>query len=125
MSSLSRSFYTPDCLVKEKMAFFFSTMLSKACFDRMTNVAKMTISLFDRVEDTVVKGENAGDWHFLLFPLFSKASFFRVVKKWKELKGSGKVFFTAGSGLFKHQNRLVESYKHMHWTNQLCLCTKL
>ena len=29
----------------------------------------MTISLFDRVENTVGKGENAGYQHFLLFPL--------------------------------------------------------
>ena len=32
------------------------------------NVAKMAISLFDRVENTVGKGENAGYQHFLLFP---------------------------------------------------------
>ena len=28
----------------------------------------MTISLYDRVENTVGKGENAGYQHFLLFP---------------------------------------------------------
>ena len=28
----------------------------------------MTISLFDRIENTVGKGENAGYQHFLLFP---------------------------------------------------------
>ena len=46
------------------------------------------ISLYDRVENTVGKGENAGYQHFLLFlPAFSpfptvvyKAFFFRVVK---------------------------------------------
>ena len=39
------------------------------------------ISLFDRVENTVGKGENAGYQHFLLFPqVFSKAFFFRVIK---------------------------------------------
>ena len=31
-------------------------------------VAKMRISLFDRVENIVGKGENAGNQHFLLFP---------------------------------------------------------
>ena len=31
------------------------------------NIAKMTISLLDRVENTVGKGENAGYQHFLLF----------------------------------------------------------
>ena len=44
----------------------------------MTNVAKM-ISLFDRVEHTVRKGENA----FIPFPtVFSKAFLFRVFKSW-------------------------------------------
>ena len=31
------------------------------------NVAKMTISLFDRAKNTVGKGENAGYQQFLLF----------------------------------------------------------
>ena len=36
----------------------------------------MIISFFDRVENTVGKGENAGYQHFLLFPqCFEKASF--------------------------------------------------
>ena len=35
--------------------------------DKLT-VDKMTISLFDRVENTERKGENAGYQHFLLFP---------------------------------------------------------
>ena len=36
----------------------------------------MMISLYDRVENTVGKGENAGYQHFLLFPqCFQKASF--------------------------------------------------
>ena len=35
----------------------------------------MIISFFDRVENIVVKGENAGYQHFLLFPqCFEKAS---------------------------------------------------
>ena len=41
----------------------------------------MTISLFDRVENTVGKGENAGYHHFLLFPqCFPKSSSSGVVK---------------------------------------------
>ena len=40
----------------------------KAFADDNFNVAKMMISLFDRVENTVGKGENAGYQHFLLFP---------------------------------------------------------
>ena len=36
----------------------------------------MTISVFDRVENIVGKGENAGHQHFLLFPQsVEKASF--------------------------------------------------
>ena len=40
--------------------------------DDKLNVAKMMISLFDRVEKVVGKGENAGYQHFLLFPQFFK-----------------------------------------------------
>ena len=40
----------------------------KAFTDDKLNVAKMMISLFDRVENIVGKGENAGHQHFLLFP---------------------------------------------------------
>ena len=40
----------------------------KAFADDKLNVTKMTISSFDRVENTVGKGENAGNQHFLLFP---------------------------------------------------------
>ena len=43
----------------------------KTFADDKWNVAKMTISLFDRVENTVGKGENA---------VFSKAFFFRIFK---------------------------------------------
>ena len=55
----------------------------KAFADEKSNVAKMTISLFDRVENTGKKGENAGYQHFLLFPqCLSRAIFIRVVKSW-------------------------------------------
>ena len=47
----------------------------KAFADDKFNVAKMVISLLDRVENIVGKGENAGYQHFLLFPkCFQKAS---------------------------------------------------
>ena len=36
--------------------------------DNKLNIAKMMISPFDRVENTVGKGENAGYQHFLPFP---------------------------------------------------------
>ena len=40
----------------------------KAFADDKLNNAKMRISVFDKVENTVRKGENAGNQHFLLFP---------------------------------------------------------
>ena len=40
----------------------------KAFADVKSNVAKLMISVFNRVENTVGKGENAGYQHFLLFP---------------------------------------------------------
>ena len=41
------------------------------------------ISIFDRVENIVRKGENAGYQHFLHFSqCFQKGFFFSVVKKW-------------------------------------------
>ena len=40
----------------------------KAFANDKLKVAEMMISLFDRVENTVGKGENAGYQHFLLFP---------------------------------------------------------
>ena len=40
----------------------------KAFADNKIKVAKMMISVFNRVENIVGKGENAGYQHFLLFP---------------------------------------------------------
>ena len=41
----------------------------------------MMIPVFDRVENIVGKGENAGYQHFLLFPtMFSKGFLYRVIK---------------------------------------------
>ena len=40
----------------------------KAFADNKSKGAKMMISLFDRAENTVGKGENAGYQHVLLFP---------------------------------------------------------
>ena len=48
----------------------------KAIADKKINVAEMMISLSDRVENIVGKGENAGYQHFLFFPLrFQKPTF--------------------------------------------------
>ena len=51
----------------------------KAFADDKLNISKMTISLCDRVENTVEKEENAGYQQFLLPTVFSKAFFFRIV----------------------------------------------
>ena len=40
----------------------------KALADDKINVAQMMISVFNRVENLVGKGENAGYQHFFLFP---------------------------------------------------------
>ena len=48
----------------------------KAFADNKINAAQMIISAFDRVENIVGKGGNAGYKHFLLFPqCFQKTSF--------------------------------------------------
>ena len=53
----------------------------KAFADDKMNVAQMMISVFDRMENIVGKGENAGYQHFLLFPqCFQKASLLGFVK---------------------------------------------
>ena len=47
----------------------------KAFADDKLKIREKVISLFDRVENTVGKGENAGYQHFLLFPqCFQKPS---------------------------------------------------
>ena len=52
----------------------------KAFADDKINVAQMLISIFDRIENIVGKGENAGNQRFLLFPtIFSKGFFIGVV----------------------------------------------
>ena len=53
----------------------------KACAEDKFNIAKVMISLFDRIENIVGKRENAGYQHFLLFPqCFEKASSQRLLK---------------------------------------------
>ena len=53
----------------------------KAFADDKINLVQLMISVFDRVENIVGKGENAGYQHFLLFPqCFQKTSFLGVVK---------------------------------------------
>ena len=52
----------------------------KAFTDNKSNVAKITISPFDRVENIVGKGENAGHQHFLLFSYSVFQSFLLYVR---------------------------------------------
>ena len=59
---------------------FLDVTKLKASADDKLKVAKITIFLFDRAENTVGKGENAGYQYFLLFPVFFKAFFFRVLR---------------------------------------------
>ena len=85
----AREFFSLDTILsfgKEltlyQMAKFDWSKL-KALADDKLNIAKRTISLFDRVENTVGKGENASYQHFLLFPhCFEKASFSGSLKVW-------------------------------------------
>ena len=55
--------------------------ISNSFADDISNGAKMKISVFDRVENIVGKGENAGYQHFLLFPqCFQKAFLLGLLK---------------------------------------------
>ena len=49
---------------------------SKAFADDLLNIAKLKISLYDRVENTGRKGENACHPYFLLFSVLSKVGVF-------------------------------------------------
>ena len=70
-------FFNP--LPKDK---FLDMTELKAFADDKLDVAKLTVSLCDRVENPVGKEENAGYQHFSSFlTVFSKAFFFRVFKK--------------------------------------------
>ena len=52
----------------------------KAFTDNKLNVARMMIALFDKVENTVGKEENAGYLHFSPFPtVFSRVLSFKVI----------------------------------------------
>ena len=53
-----------SCLPNNKI---LNKTKSKAFADNKINVAQMMISVFDKVENIVGKGENAGYQHFLLF----------------------------------------------------------
>ena len=47
----------------------------KACADDKLNAAQMMIFVFDVVENTVGKGENADYQHFLLYPQYFQKAF--------------------------------------------------
>ena len=58
----------------KELSLYHTTILLKGtkfkafAADDKLNVAQIIISVFDRVENIVGKGENAGNQHFLLFP---------------------------------------------------------
>ena len=55
----------------------------KTLADEKINVAQMITSVFDMVENTVGKGENAGYQHFLLFPQCVRKAFFLAMRLFK------------------------------------------
>ena len=57
----------------------------KAFADDKISVAQMIISVFDRLENIVGKGENAGYQHFLFTQCFQKASFLGSLKVGKSV----------------------------------------
>ena len=62
---------------------FFDRTKFKAFADDQLNIAKIIISVFDKIEHIVGKGENAGYQHFLLFPQsFQTAPFSWSLKVW-------------------------------------------
>ena len=59
----------------------FNSSKLKAFADDKIDVTEKFNSVLGKIENIVVKGENAGYQHFLLFPqCFPKTFFFRVVK---------------------------------------------
>ena len=83
--AILRSGMAGDCLTLYHTVLTFSPLPNgkildkskfKAFADDKINVVEMMISLCDRVENIVGKGENAGYKHFLLFPHFFQNSSF-------------------------------------------------
>ena len=78
------------CLTLYQMTTFWAWLNWKHLQTTKSKVAKMRISLFDWVENTVGKGENAGYQNFLLFPqCFPKPSSLESLKvgiKWYRVK---------------------------------------
>ena len=67
-----------NSLPNEKVLYWSK---SKAFADDRIKVLKMMILVFDRVENIVVKGENAGYQHFLLFlQCFQGLFYTRLIK---------------------------------------------
>ena len=63
------------------MTTFWALSNQKHFADNKLNIGKMKISLYDRVENTVGKGENTGFQHFLFFSqCFPKSSSIGLLK---------------------------------------------
>ena len=72
---------TPDWLYSLPNDRFLDWSKLKTFADNNINATQKLKLVFARVENIVVKGENAGYQHFLLFPqCFLKASICRIVK---------------------------------------------
>ena len=89
---------------------FWTGPNSKQLQTTKLDVAKMTISLFDREENTVGKGENAGYQHFLLFPhCFPKPSSLTHSHTMPPLTplGNEPYEITAGKGQIARNNQFL------------------
>ena len=70
---------TLDSLPNDK--FFNLVQIESNCRRQKKKVLEKIIFVFDRVENIVGKGQNAGYQHFLLFPqCFQKAFYSRLLK---------------------------------------------
>ena len=59
---------------------WFNQMLHKMNLSYYFNMVLMVQPFFDRLENIVGKGENAGNQHFLIFKMFQKVSFWGSLK---------------------------------------------
>ena len=75
--TVNSSLYTLNSLPNDKMLDWSKF---KGFAENKINAAEMIISLSNRVENIVGKGDNADYQHFLLFPPFQKASYTRYLK---------------------------------------------
>ena len=71
------------------------------CYSKI-KVAKMIISLYDRQEKTVGKGENTGNQHFLLFPQYFPKPSSLGSSKVKSHTSANTTFLSKATDYFSH-----------------------